>query len=150
MRRLLSISGGNGDGPSLAPQPGLDHVDALVRGAREAGLDARVRVSGEPRRLPPAIEASAYRILQEALTNVMKHAGPCRVEVAVRYGAAELALEVLDDGERPAQEPLPAAGRGMPGMRERAAVLGGSFEAGPRDGTSGFRVAARLPLEPPA
>jgi signal transduction histidine kinase len=149
MRRLLSISGGNGDSPSLAPQPGLDELDALLRRAREAGLDARASVSGERRRLPPAIEASAYRILQESLTNVMKHAGQCRVEVSVRYAASELALDVVDDSERPVHTSVAAGGRGLPGMRERVAVLGGSFGAGPRDGSPGFHVSARLPLEPP-
>jgi signal transduction histidine kinase len=149
MRRLLSISGRNGESPSLAPQPGLDRVDALIRGAREAGLDAHATVSGEPRRLAPAIEASAYRIIQEALTNVMKHAGPCRVELEVRYEESELALEVVDDGSRRALEPAAGAGRGLPGMRERIAVLGGSFTAVPRGDEPGFRVSARLPLEPP-
>lgn len=149
MRRLLSISERNGGNPALAPQPGLDRIGALVLGAREAGLDVHAATVGEPQLLPPAIEASAYRILQESLTNVMKHAGPCRVEVEVCYGVSELKLEVADDGGRRSVQPGLCEGRGLLGMRERVAVLGGSLEAGPRGDTPGFRVSARLPLEPP-
>jgi signal transduction histidine kinase len=149
MRRLLSISDRNGESPTLVPQPGLDRMGALVRGAREAGLDVHATTAGEPQRLPPAIEASAYRILQESLTNVMKHAGPCRVELEVCYGASELKLEVADDGGRRSAEPGLGEARGLVGMRKRVAMLGGSFEAGPRVDTPGFRVSARLPLEPP-
>jgi signal transduction histidine kinase len=148
MRRLLTISGRNGEAPALAPQPGLDRVESLVRGARESGLDVRATVVGRPRHLSPAIEASAYRIIQEALTNVMKHAGECAVELEVRYDASELSLEVTDDGGGLQREPVHAGGRGLPGMRERVAALGGSFEAGSRDDARGFRVRARLPLEP--
>ena len=147
MRRLLGLLGGSdGDAPR-DPQPGLARLGELVDGARQAGLDVDAAVEGPERPLPPAVDLSAYRIVQEALTNAMKHGGRCRATVTVRYGAEALDLEVADDG-RGSDAPASAkgAGRGLAGMRERVGVLGGQFEAGPGVGGRGFRVSARLPV----
>ncbi|MGN6575817.1 MAG: sensor histidine kinase, partial [Nocardioides sp.] len=127
----------------LAPQPGLARLDDLVATVRATGLDVETSVVGEPRPLPAAVDVSAYRLLQESLTNVMKHARASRVRVVVAHEADHLGIEVTDDGTGPAGESV--TGRGLPGMRERVAVLGGSFEAGPSPTGPGFRVSARLP-----
>jgi len=145
MRRLLGVLRSDDDrsGPSLGPQPGLDQLPALVEQAREAGLEARLEVQGEPRPLPPGMDLSAYRIVQEALTNAVRHAGPSTARVLIRYGDADLRLEVRDDGLGPRAGN--GAGHGLIGMRERVNLFGGELDAGPRpDG--GFAVAARLPL----
>ncbi|MEW2414319.1 sensor histidine kinase [Streptomyces sp. NPDC046866] len=130
---------------ALAPTPGLDGLDRLVAAAAEdTGVQVELVWSGSPRPLPRDIELAAYRIVQEALTNVVRHAraGHCRVEVA--YGDGEFALEVADDGRGLPPEG-PGSGFGITGMRERAELLGGRLEAGPLAG-GGFRVAAGLPL----
>jgi signal transduction histidine kinase len=98
---------------------------------------------------PPAVDVSAYRIVQEALTNTMKHAGRCQVTVRMRYAPDAVGLEVCDDGAEPRGAAGPP-GRGLAGMRERVGILGGAFEAGPLPGGRGFRVSARLPVEPGA
>ncbi len=144
MRRLLGLL--DDDSAPREPQPGLSRLDELVAGAREAGLDVRAAVEGPPRHLPPGVDLSAYRIVQEALTNAMKHAGPCSAEVVVRYRADALELEISDDGDGAAV--APGSGRGLAGMRERAGVLGGQLTAGPGADGRGFRVHARLPAEP--
>jgi signal transduction histidine kinase len=149
MRRLLGLLG-RSEGDDAAPrdpQPGLARLDELVRGARSAGLDVDAEIVGPARPLPPAVDLSAYRIVQEALTNAMKHGGRCRATVTVRYGDEAIDVEVADDG-RGADAPASArgAGRGLAGMRERVGVLGGRFDAGPGDGGRGFRVSARLPV----
>jgi signal transduction histidine kinase len=146
MRRLLGLLGGGDDAPR-DPQPGLARLDELVDGARKAGLDVDAAVEGTARPLPPAVDLSAYRIVQEALTNAMKHGGRCHATVTVRYGDDALDVEVADDG-RGAQAPASArgAGRGLAGMRERVGVLGGEFDAGPGAGGRGFRLSARLPV----
>jgi signal transduction histidine kinase len=129
--------------PSLGPQPGLDQLPALVEQVRQAGLEARLEVQGEPRPLPPGMDLSAYRIVQEALTNAVRHAGPATARVLIRYGDGDLRLEVRDDGL--STGPGNGAGHGMIGMRERVNLFGGELDAGPRpDG--GFAVTARLPL----
>ena len=128
----------------LAPQPGLDRIDDLLSTARSAGLDVECRVAGDGPPLPAAVDVSAFRIVQESLTNVMKHARAGRVQVDVRRGPDHLTIDVVDDG-RPA-DGEPGAGRGLAGMRERAELLGGTLDAGPRGDGPGFRVAARLPL----
>ncbi|HZU20922.1 MAG TPA: histidine kinase [Gaiellaceae bacterium] len=130
--------------PALAPQPTLRRLDGLLDQVRAAGLDVQLDVVGERRELPPALELSAYRIVQEALTNTLRHAGAEHASVTLRFGADELEVEVVDDGSAP-RAPARASGRGLIGMRERATRFGGDVEAGRRDG-GGFRVRARLPL----
>ncbi len=141
MRRLLAILRAD-DPATLAPQPSLLHVETLAGEVRSAGLPVKVSIDGEPRELSPGLDASAYRILQEALTNVLKHAGTARAVVTIRYGADALELEVADDG---AGFTNGSGGHGLVGMRERAAVFGGTVETGPRHG-GGFSVRASLPL----
>jgi signal transduction histidine kinase len=145
MRRLLGVLRSDDDraAPSLAPQPGLDQLPVLLQQARLAGLDAELEVQGEPRPLPPGMDLSAYRIVQEALTNAVRHAGPSRARVLVRYGDGDIRLEVRDDGLGP--RPGNGAGHGLVGMRERVNLFGGDLDAGPRP-EGGFEVAARLPL----
>jgi signal transduction histidine kinase len=137
------------DADRLDPQPGLDALEGLVAQVRQAGLTVSLTTSGEPRRLPPAIELSAYRIVQEALTNVLRHAGPARAAVAVGYRDDELVLDVTDDGRGAAAGldhlPVPGSGHGLVGMRERVALFGGRLSTGPRAG-GGFAVRARIPL----
>ncbi len=142
MRRMLGLLGETE--AELAPQPGLDRIEDLVATARSAGLEVDCRTSGDGPPLPAAVDVSAYRIVQESLTNVMKHAHAGRVEIEVRREPDQLHVAVLDDG-RPGPGEA-GAGRGLAGRRERAEVLGGSLEAGPRADGPGFRVAARLPL----
>jgi signal transduction histidine kinase len=161
MRRMLGIlatptpSGeivGAGDAMTdpLAPMPGFDRLGELLEQVRATGLPVELAVEGDPRRLDPGIELSAYRIIQEALTNTLKHARGATAQVRVRYGTAELDIDVTDrggTGDRGIGVPG-ESGRGLIGMRERVAVFGGRFEAGPMPG--GFRVSARLPIAPPA
>jgi signal transduction histidine kinase len=142
MRRLVGILRDDRE-LALAPQPGLGQLDVLLEQVREAGLPVALAVEGEPRPLAPAVDLSAYRIVQEALTNALKHAGPARASVAVRYRAADVELEVTDDGHGPLDGH--GGGHGLVGMRERVALYGGVLESGARNGR-GFRVRARLPL----
>jgi signal transduction histidine kinase len=130
-----------------APTPGLGQVEELVGMAREAGLDVKLEVASPPRELPSAVDQAAYRILQESITNVIRHAGPARVTVSLTYGPADLQLRITDDGCGPRHADGSQGGRGIVGMRERAALLGGELTAGPRQG-GGFKVQARLPLPP--
>jgi signal transduction histidine kinase len=141
MRRLLELLDER-DAP-LAPQPGLRDVGRLVADAREVGVDADLEVTGDPVELPPGLELAAYRVVQEALTNVIKHARPPRALVRVAYGAHELAVEVLDEG-RFAAGPV-AGGRGLAGMQERVALYEGALRVGPR-ADHGFFVSASFPL----
>jgi signal transduction histidine kinase len=151
MRRLVGILRDGEEGEALAPQPGLEEIPALVDRLAGAGLDVRLDVEGDPRSLPPGAELSAYRIVQEALTNTLKHAGPATARVRLSWCPASLDIEVTDDGRgnRPGPGPATAAndhyGHGLAGMRERVALFGGDLEAGPSPGR-GYRVAARLPL----
>jgi signal transduction histidine kinase len=155
MRHLLGVLRTSDDeepagAEPLGPQPGLDRLDTLVAQVRQAGLPVTLTTSGTPRRLSPAVELSAYRIVQEALTNVLKHAGPAQVEVAVRYQDDGLVLRVTDDGRGAASslatERLPSSGHGLVGMRERVSLFGGELSVGPRAG-GGFEVRARIPVE---
>jgi signal transduction histidine kinase len=130
-----------------APTPGLGQVEELVGMAREAGLDVKLEVASPPRELPSAVDQAAYRILQESITNVIRHAGPARVTVSLTYGPSDLQLRITDDGCGPRHADGSQGGRGIVGMRERAALLGGELTAGPRQG-GGFQVQARLPLPP--
>jgi len=133
------------------PVPGLSRLDALAEGARAAGLPVTVTVTGQPRDLPAVTDVAAFRIVQEALTNAIRHAGPATADVAVRYGGGDLEIEVTDTGRGPAADGGGPAGpgHGLRGMRERAAAAGGTIETGPGP-AGGFRVAARFPLEAPA
>jgi len=149
MERMLAILRGTEEaGEALSPQPGLSQVGNLAAQVSEAGLPVEVTVEGTPpAALPASIDLSAYRIIQEALTNALKHAGPARAWVAIRYGRDDLDLEITDDGrgtsgERAGDE---QGGRGLIGMRERVGLFGGELTIGPRT-EGGFRVHARLPL----
>jgi signal transduction histidine kinase len=142
MRRLLGLLRENGEDLTLVPQPSIAHLDRLTSQVSAAGLPVELSIEGAPVELPPGVDLSAYRILQEALTNALKHAGPATARVTVRYGADELDLEVSDDGRGSTNGGAP--GHGLTGIRERVAVFGGDVEAGARtDG--GFAVRARLP-----
>ncbi|WP_327264851.1 sensor histidine kinase [Streptomyces sp. NBC_01232] len=151
-RTLVSLrqadQGATGSEPSpLAPSPGLADVERLAAATADAGVRVDVRRTGKQRPLPADIDLSAYRIVQEALTNVVRHAGTGRCRVAIDHGDEELSVEVVDDG-RGATGDSSARGFGIIGMRERVALLGGHLSAGPW-AEGGFRVAARLPLPAP-
>jgi len=139
LRRTLALL--RGDGASLPPV-GLERLDDLVAQVREAGLEVKLVSSGTAVNLLPAVDVSAYRIVQEALTNVLKHAGPASVTVTVAYGADTVELSIVDTGRRAVDA---VAGHGLVGMQERAALFGGSLSAGGRP-EGGFAVRARLPL----
>jgi signal transduction histidine kinase len=144
LRRLLGGMRPVGDANPSGPQPGLDRIEELAEPVRAGGLEVDVRHEGEPGPLPAGVDLSAYRIVQEALTNVLRHAQATRAEVVLRYGADQLEVEVRDDG-RITIGNGDGSGHGLIGMRERAAMLGGSLDAGPLPG-GGYRVHARLPL----
>ena len=141
LRRLLGVV--RGDGADYTPQPGLDRLDDLVAQVRAAGLAVAVTVEGAPRALPAGVDLSAYRVVQEALTNTLKHAEATRADVALRYRDGELDVEVRDDGDGPDNGSSP--GHGLIGMRERVTAFGGTLETGPLN-TGGFGVSARFPL----
>jgi signal transduction histidine kinase len=142
MRRLVGMLRGD-DGDELAPQPSLAAVPALVEGLQHAGFPVELRVDGERRELPVGIELSAYRVIQEGLTNALKHAGRAHVRVHVRYGPGSLELEIADDGTgSPAA--LPSGGHGLAGIQERVALYGGELETGPGS-SGGFVLRVLLP-----
>jgi signal transduction histidine kinase len=141
MHRTLLVLRGDA---ARDPQPSLDAIAEVLDGVRSTGVALTYAVEGAPRPLPPALDASAFRIVQEAVTNVVRHAGGAPAAVTVRYGADALELVVRDDGPGPRADGTP--GHGLVGMRERAGLLGGTLEAGPRDGR-GFEVHAVLPYE---
>jgi signal transduction histidine kinase len=143
MRRLLGLLRRGDAAPALAPQPGLAELGRLAEQVTQAGLPVELDVIGEPRAVPPGLDLSAYRIVQEALTNALTHAGPARARVTVRYGARELELEIADDGRGDAGG---SGGHGLTGMRERVRLYGGELQSG-RGAGGGFVVRARLPLE---
>jgi signal transduction histidine kinase len=163
LRHLLGLLAPSGEAPGgddavLVPQPDLGQVRSLVERVRAAGLPVELTITGT-RALPPGVDLAAYRVVQEALTNVIKHASQARSVVRIEYLACELLIDVADDG-RPADalapgrapgparpQPLGAGGRGLIGLRERIALYGGDLDAGPRPG-GGWRVQARIPLEP--
>ena len=143
MRRMLGILRTEEDVPALAPQPGLKTLPALVEQVRRSGLPVELTVEGEPVQLSAGVDLSAYRIVQEALTNTLKHAGsPAQAWVAVRYGGDDVEIEVADDGRNHGESD--GGGHGLIGMRERVALCGGELQSGPRPG-GGFRISARLP-----
>jgi signal transduction histidine kinase len=150
LRRVLGVL--RSEVPGTAPQPGLDDLDGLLESARSAGVTVTAGISGSPRPLPAGVDLSAYRIVQEALSNAMRHAPGAAVQVKLYYGDAALVVEVRND-HCPPGNPAPAerdgggGGHGIIGMRERATMLGGSLQAGPTE-KGEFLVTAALPLEP--
>jgi signal transduction histidine kinase len=147
LRSVLDILRQGDEAPPRAPTPGLGQLDSLVAGAGATGLPVSAKVEGTPRPLPAGTDLAAFRIVQESLTNVTRHAGPASATVLVRYGTEDLTVQVDDDGK--GVGPNGTGGRGIRGMRERVAALGGELTTGPRPG-GGFRVLARLPLGDPA
>ena len=147
MRRMLGVMRTSGEQPAaaLAPQPGLQHLDRLIAQVEEAGLPVTLRFEGERRTLSPGVDLSAYRIVQEGLTNVLKHSGGSHADVLVRFDDSAVRLEISDDGVTSSSNGT-ADGHGLVGMRERVALYGGKLEAGPRDG-GGFVLRAELPVE---
>jgi signal transduction histidine kinase len=149
------------DDAVLTPQPGVDRIPALLARLCEAGMPVDLSVeapAGSPRALPPGVDLAAYRVVQEGLTNVMKHAGPARTTVRLEYRPHDLLITVSDDGPPPGAASAPGIGtapgsgsgaRGLIGLRERIAVYGGELDAGPRPG-GGWRLTARIPLDPAA
>jgi signal transduction histidine kinase len=154
LHRLLGFLRQEGESDELEPSPGIDQLQRLAENMSSTELTIDIRIEGEERKLPRTIEVSAYRIVQEALTNSLKHSGASRVEVHLRYRPEELELEITDDGARsgsldsgaPAGEP---GGLGLIGMRERAGLHGGQLSAGPVV-SGGFTVRATLPIPPVA
>ena len=143
MRRMVGVLRRPEEAPALAPQPSLEHLDRLVAITREAGLPVELRIEGTPLQLPATLDATAYRIVQEALTNAVKHANAEHAEVVVRYGNGTVELIVSDDGRGNGDGG--GSGHGLVGMRERVSVYGGELEAGPQAG-GGFRLRATLPV----
>jgi signal transduction histidine kinase len=153
LRHLLGVLRADDTGAGLRePQPGLARLDALLARIREAGLPVELVIEGQPRLLPQGIDVSAFRIVQEALSNTLRHAGPCSARVEVCYGDADLQLAILDDGRGPApgdadgRDGHGRGGHGVIGMRERAAMVGGHLHTGPASG-GGFTVRASLPVD---
>jgi signal transduction histidine kinase len=149
--RLLGVLREGGQEVGLTPQPTVDDVATLVAQARQAGLAVDLAVEGQARPIPPGVGLSAYRIVQEAITNARRHAGPAHVQVTVRYATDTLELEVVDDGRGPPPDADGGSpgGHGLVGMRERVTLYGGTLQVGPRPG-GGFAVQARLPTGAPA
>jgi signal transduction histidine kinase len=148
MRRMLEVL--RADDPGMGPQPGLGEIDRLIGNVRDAGLPVELSIEGSACCLPAGMDLAAYRIVQEALTNTVKHGGKAAARVTVRYNADTLEIEVVDDG-RGAAAPLltggEGRGHGLIGMKERVALFGGKLEAGPVL-AGGYRVFARMPVEP--
>jgi signal transduction histidine kinase len=145
MRRMVGVLRSGEDAPNLAPPPTLDQLGGLADTFRRAGLDVVMESDGEPVPLPPGLDLTAYRLVQEALTNTLRHAEATRVAVCIRYGEQALLLTVRDDGSGPNGSP---PGTGLLGMRERVAVYGGTLTAGAAAG-GGFELRAELPLAAP-
>lgn len=142
MRRLVGLLRRQGATPEFSPQPSMRAVDVLVGTIHEAGLPVELAVEGEPTELAPGVDLAAYRVIQEALTNALKYAGPARAWVTVRWRDQELELEIANDGR--SEVDGDGGGHGLVGLRERVALVGGSIDSGPRAG-GGFVVTARLP-----
>jgi signal transduction histidine kinase len=145
MRRMVGVLRRPEEAPALAPQPSLEHLDKLVEQAREAGLPVELRIEGDPLPLPAGLDLTAYRLVQEGLTNALKHARAERAQVLVRYSDGDIEVTVSDDGRGAGSGD--GGGHGLVGIRERVAVYGGELEAGPRP-EGGYRLRARLPLAP--
>lgn len=152
LRQVMGLLTTDADGPgavaeaALAPQPGLGRLAALVGGVRQSGMAVELSVVGQERPVPPGVELAAYRVVQEALTNTVKHASGATAEVTVEYAADHLRVEVADTGGRPGASASSGSGRGLIGLRERLTVYGGTLQAGPRP-RGGYRVKALIPLE---
>jgi signal transduction histidine kinase len=144
---LLGLLRATDDRPPLAPRPGLADLERLLAAVRQAGLPVRLKTIGQPGPLPAGLDAAAYRVIQEALTNALKHSGAASTEVTVRFAAHGVQLDIVDAGTSSPQEPT--GGHGLAGMRERVAHHGGRLRAGPGVGGSGFAVSAFLPYAPP-
>jgi signal transduction histidine kinase len=145
MRRMLGVMRTGEEQPvALTPQPGLQHLDRLIAQVEEAGLPVALRIEGERPELSPGVDLSAYRIVQEGLTNALKHSKGAHAEVVIRYIDSSVQLEISDDG--PGGANGDGKGHGLVGMRERVALYGGTLEAGPREG-GGFVLRAKLPVE---
>jgi signal transduction histidine kinase len=145
MRRLLGILDTDDDAAALVPQPGLERLDELLERMRGTGLLVEGMVEGTPRDLPPGIDLTAFRVVQEGLTNALRHAGAAHARVLLRYDDEALEVEVADNGRGPPPDGAQTPGHGLIGMRERVALFGGSLHTGTRSG-GGFVVRARLPL----
>lgn len=145
MRRLLDAMRREGDHLDRAPQPGLDEIATLLDDVRSAGLDTSLQVHGDPVELPPGLALSVYRITQEGLTNVLKHARTRHAEVHLRYGTHDVEVEIRDDGDGPAS--TDGFGHGLIGVSERVKLFGGTMTAGATE-SGGFALRARLPLDP--
>jgi signal transduction histidine kinase len=143
MRRMVGVLRRPEEAPALAPQPSLEHLDKLVEQAREAGLPVELRIEGDPLPLPAGLDLTAYRLVQEGLTNALKHARAQHAEVLVHYSDGHVELTVSDDGRGAGDRD--GGGHGLVGMRERVTVYGGELEAGPRP-EGGYRLRARLPV----
>lgn len=143
MRRLVGVLK-EGETPDLHPQPGVEDIGGLVDGVRSAGVDVHLHTTGSPRALPAAVDLSAYRVVQEALTNSLRHARPTRVDVGLVYDEHALRVTVDDDGAGAATAPRPG-GHGLVGMRERVRLAGGTLDVGPGQ-ARGWTVRAVLPL----
>ena len=145
MRRMVGVLRSPDEAASLAPQPGLRDLEALVEHARKAGLPVDLHVDGDPVELPPGVDLAAYRVVQEGLTNALKHAHATRAEVRLRYDNGQVEVSVTNDGRRDGG--ASRGGHGLAGMRERIAVYGGRLEAGPQP-AGRFRLRATLPAKP--
>jgi signal transduction histidine kinase len=145
MRRMVGVLRRPEEAPALAPQPSLEHLERLVEQARESGLPVELRVQGKAVELPAGVDLTAYRLVQEGLTNALKHAHATRAEVLVSYGDGEIELVVSDDGHGVGNGD--GGGHGLVGMRERVSVYGGELDAGPQPG-GGYRLRAKLPVTP--
>jgi signal transduction histidine kinase len=144
-RRLLGMLRRNGDSGELEPQPSVDEIGLLIEQVERAGLPVELEVTGERAALPAGLDLCVYRIVQESLTNALKHAEAAHAQVLLRYAPQRLDVEIRDDGRGLSQPNGDGAGHGLIGMRERVALYGGALTTGPRDG-GGFEVRARLPL----
>jgi signal transduction histidine kinase len=142
MRRMVGVLRRPEEAPALAPQPSLEQIEKLVEHARDAGLAVELRIEGDPVQLPAGVDLTAYRLVQEGLTNALKHARATHAEVLVRYSDGHVELAVTDDG--PGGGSGDKGGHGLVGMRERVSVYGGDLEAGPRP-EGGYRLRASLP-----
>ena len=145
MRRMVGVLRSPDEAASLAPQPGLRDLEALVEHARKAGLPVDLHVDGDPVELPPGVDLAAYRVVQEGLTNALKHAHATRAEVRLHYDHGQVEVSVTNDGRRDGS--ASRGGHGLAGMRERIAVYGGRLEAGPQP-AGRFRLRATLPAKP--